>query len=194
MSKRVPKYGILYFFQCCHLIYMISLSRRRRLWYLTFHPKSHVWQNVNWVTTWKLLFSGRSGGARGGGVGGGWRKWYLVGGLAHFWLVGEGLPLPPCRENPASSIWLVGWTWSDMAENDKSTSKWSVKYQEDKIWSPFPCILVLINRESYELSITCSSLTPSVSQFNIFLKRHWLILSDYFHEVNLFYDFRTNRA
>ena len=24
--------------------------------------------------------------------------------LAHFWLVGEGLPLPPCRENPASSI------------------------------------------------------------------------------------------
>ena len=123
-----------------------------------------------------------------------WVGWWGGRPLGHFGLVGEGLPLPPCRENPASSIWLVGWTWSGTAENDKSTSKWSVKYQEDKIWSPFPCILVLINRESYKLSITCSSLTPSVSQFNIFLKRNWLILSDYFHEVNLFYDFRTNRA
>ena len=182
----------------------LSLSRRRGLWYLIFDPKSHEWQNVNWVTTWKLLFSGGSGSASGGGVGGGWRKWYLVGGikiwwggsllggiflgwwgggggggeLAHFWLVWEGLPLSPCRENRASSIWLVGWTWCGMTENDKSTSKWSVKYQEDKIWSPFPCILVLINREYYELSITCSSLTLLVSQFNIFLKRNWLILSD----------------
>ena len=43
--------------------------------------------------------------------------------LALFSLVGKRLTPPHCREDTASSIWQISWTWSGMAENDKSASK-----------------------------------------------------------------------
>ena len=57
-----------------------------------------VQEGVGWVVGGgdKNLVRGESTGGDFSRLGGGE--------LAHFWLVGEGLPLPPCRENPASSI------------------------------------------------------------------------------------------
>ena len=33
-----------------------------------------------------------------------------------------------------SSIWQIGWGWSDIAENEERTSKGLAIYLEDKIW------------------------------------------------------------
>ena len=64
-----------------------------------------------------------------------------------------------------------------MAQNDQSTSKWSAIYSKDKILPSSFFVLVLSgNRGSYEITVICSSLTPWVCQFNIFLRSSWLFL------------------
>lgn len=43
--------------------------------------------------------------------------------------------------------------WFSMDQNHKFTFKWSAINPEDKVWSIFLCILVFINRGSYEITI-----------------------------------------
>ena len=106
-----------------------------------------------------------------------------------------------------SSIWRIGWGWSGIAENEERNSEGSAIYQEDKIWSIFLWILVFENRESYEMSIVCSSLTPSVSEFFLrdtdqsvgqsvqyFLLEPLIDFFWFFHEVTLLGDRRTDTA
>ena len=81
-----------------------------------------------------------------------------------------------------------------MVENDRSTSKGSVIYPEDKIWSSFLCILVSVSRRPYESTVACSSLTSFVSQFNIFLGAFDCFFFIFFHEVTLLNYLKTNRA
>ena len=85
------------------------------------------------------------------------------------------------------AYWL-GLVWLKMTK----CFKWSAMYPEDKMWSSFLCILVSVNGGSYEISVVCSSLTPSVSLFKIFLRSRWFIFPDYFPEATLLYGQRTD--
>ena len=58
----------------------------------------------------------------------------------------------------------------------------------------FPLFIGPINWESYEISLVCSSLNPSVGQFNILLRSRWFIFSNYYLEVTLLYHLKTDRA
>ena len=71
-----------------------------------------------------------------------------------------------------------------MAGNNQSISKWSAIYQEDKIWTIFLCILISVNRKSYEITFVCSSLASLVGQLNIFFRSHWLVFPDLFIKLH----------
>ena len=54
--------------------------------------------------------------------------------------------------------------------------------------------MVHIIKRSYEITVVCMPLTTSADQFNIFLRSHWLVFSDFLYERTLFYHLRTDRA
>lgn len=46
--------------------------------------------------------------------------------------------------------------------------------------------MVHIIKRSYEITVVCMPLTTSADQFNIFLRSHWLVFSDFLYERTLF--------